>query len=280
MTSLTPTTWLLILFAVVPGFVANRAFALWCPSSKQDWEKAVLEPITWSAVNLILWWWLVVPIIQKSFDQLSGVELSWVTFLVCVVSPTILAGLWYRFRKSAWAHQTLRLDHPTPRGWDFFLHKCKNCFVLIHTKDGRMVGGYYGAESYASTFPQEPEIHLEQVWRVNQTSGEFDSPIEGSLGLVMRQTDWERIEFFECPKQPDEEAQNGGQTKEAHGEQPTPIGPDCNGGSTGGPVHGGGAGQKDHNGDGKANGRPEGGDGNAPEAAPAQELNSSPTQLR
>lgn len=223
MSNLTPNTWLLILFAIVPGFVANRVYALWCPTQKQDWEKALLEPITWSAVNLLFWWWLVLPILQTPFDQINGWYLSGVTAVVCTVSPTILASLWYRFRRSNWAHQKLGFDHPTPRGWDFFLQKKTNFFVLFHLKDKRMVGGYFGSESYASTYPQEPEIYVEVVWQVDQITGKFLSPVVGSFGSVIRQSEWERIEFLQIPSQLEETANVAAQ-EDSNSEEPSTNG--------------------------------------------------------
>jgi hypothetical protein len=198
MSNLTPNAWLLILFTVVPGFVANRVYSLWCPGQKQDWEKALLEPLTWSAVNLVFWGWLVVQVLQTPFERLDG-WLSVIIAVVCVVSPTVLASAWYFFRKWKWTHQRLGWDHPTPRGWDFFLHQYRNFFVLFHLKDKRMVGGYFGACSYASTYPQDPEIYVEQIWRVDQESGEFLEPVDGSCGSVIRQSEWERIDFLKVP---------------------------------------------------------------------------------
>jgi|GEM_PF-4379649 len=128
-------------------------------------------------------------------ELIDGWKLTWVTAIVCAVSPTILASVWYRFRKSGWAHQKLGLDHPTPRGWEFFLTQAGCFFVLFHLKNGKMVGGFYGPKSYASTYPQEPEIYVQEVWRVDET-GAFVQKVTDSLGLVIRQSEWERIEFL------------------------------------------------------------------------------------
>ncbi len=227
MSSLTPNTWLLILFALVPGFVANRVFALWCPTQKQDWEKALLEPITWSAINLLFWWWLVLPILQTPFEQLSGWHLLWVNAIVCAVSPTILASVWYWFRTREWTHQKLGLDHPTPRGWEFFLRKTPHFFVLFHLKNGKMVGGYFGPKSYASTYPQEPEIYVQEIWRVDD-DGRFLEKVKGSFGSVIRQSEWERIEFFNPH---DEEATCVGLHQETEGD--TGVASDTAGGPAG-----------------------------------------------
>jgi hypothetical protein len=223
MFNLTPNTWLLLLFTVVPGFIANRIYALKCPSPKTDWEKAVLEPIACSVVNLVLWFPLVIPILRTPFEQIDEYRLMLAGFLVCLVSPALLALFWYWFRVRVLA--SYGLDHPTPRGWDYFLSGKRQFWVLFHLKNGKMVGGYFGAKSFASTYPQEPELYVEQVWRVCE-NGKFVEVVEGTAGAVLRQSDWDRIEFFEIQY---EEQKDGAEIPEGADGAATPV----VGGSTG-----------------------------------------------
>lgn len=228
MFNLTPNTWLLLLFMVVPGFIANRVYALRCPSPKTDWEKAVLEPIACSVVNLVIWFWLVIPILRTPFESVDEWKLTWVGLLVCLVSPTCLALFWYWLRVSVLS-QRFGMDHPTPRGWDYFLSENRQFWVLFHLKNGKMVGGYFGAKSFASTYPQEPEIYVEQVWRVCE-HGKFVEVVEGTAGAVFRQSDWDRIEFFAIQY---EEQKDGGAREGVAGPTSAVVGGDGGSGATG-----------------------------------------------
>jgi hypothetical protein len=82
-----------------------------------------------------------------------------------------------------------------PTGWDYFVHQRRSCFMIIHLKDDNMIGGYYGENSYTSTFPNEPSIYLEKAFKINP-DGTFGSEIADSFGLVISKEDFKYIEFF------------------------------------------------------------------------------------
>ncbi len=197
MFNIAPDKWLIILFTIIPGFIANRVYALWCPGAKQDWEKMLVEFVAYSLVNLLFWLPWVIPLATTSPDRIDYWEVWAAALLVCLVSPTILATLWYKAR-SKWLHRWFGLDHPIPRAWDHFIQKHHHYFVLFTLKGGKKMGGYFGLNSYASAFPQDPEIYVEAVCRVNG-DGEFAEWVPGSLGAVVRQSEWELIEFLEIP---------------------------------------------------------------------------------
>jgi len=210
MAGITPDKLIWVIIFLVPGFVASRIYALRCPSQKLDWDKAVLEFLAYSLFNLIGSFWLVMPILKTTPEEWVGWQLSLVGLWVCFVSPTFLALVWSWLRTRSWIHHKLGMDHPVPRGWDYFLLHNRHFWVLFHLKEGKLLGGYFGERSFASTYPQEPEIYVEQVWRVDE-EGHFVEMVSGTLGAVLRQTDWERIEFQEIQY---EENSNGSKLSE------------------------------------------------------------------
>ena len=78
-------------------------------------------------------------------------------------------------------------------------------FVLVQLRNGSRLGGYYGFESYATSFPTEGDIYLETVYRVDE-NGEFKEPITDSAGVIVRKDQYDLIEFFN----PEEEEQRDG----------------------------------------------------------------------
>jgi hypothetical protein len=194
MFTITPATLVWIAIAVVPGFVFHKVFALKTPGQRVEHEKNLLEYIAVSLANFAIWCWLFIPYDEWPVEKWSNFRIIVVISLVCFASPATLAWLWYRIRVSSY-HQMLGLDHPTPRGWEFFLTQHKCFFVLFHMKNGKLLGGFFGKESFAATYPQEPEIYVQQAWRVDE-EGKFLEEVSGSLGMVVRQSEWERIEFL------------------------------------------------------------------------------------
>ena len=60
-----------------------------------------------------------------------------------------------------------------------FFDKRKPIFILFHLKDGRMIGGYFGPDSYATAYPGEGDIYVQAVCKVND-DGTFSDPIDSA----------------------------------------------------------------------------------------------------
>jgi hypothetical protein len=67
--------------------------------------------------------------------------------------------------------------------------------VIVHLKNGKLVGGYFGPESFASVEPDSGHIYLEALWKVDR-NGRFTTAVAGSKGAVFRPEDYDWIEFF------------------------------------------------------------------------------------
>ncbi len=67
--------------------------------------------------------------------------------------------------------------------------------MLFHLKNGQRIGGFFGRESYASSYPIEAEIYVENIWRVDE-SGRFAENVEGNAGMIIRYADCHLMEFY------------------------------------------------------------------------------------
>jgi hypothetical protein len=181
-------------FAVAPGFIAIQVYSLKCPTARKDLGNSLVEVITYSLINLALWIWWVQSLIRRPFDQINKFELTAAFMIVCVVSPAALSLLCYYLRTRL-LHHKLGLDHPIPRGWDYFIRNHSEFWVLFHLKGGKLLGGYFGSRSFAATFPHDQEIYVEEIWRVDER-GEFVEAVENTLGGVIRISECERVEFL------------------------------------------------------------------------------------
>jgi hypothetical protein len=50
--------------------------------------------------------------------------------------------------------------------------------------------------SHASSFPNEEDIYVSEVWQLDE-GGQFKQRIEGTMGMLIRREDCELIEFLE-----------------------------------------------------------------------------------
>lgn len=87
----------------------------------------------------------------------------------------------------AWVAERLpevtRYD-PTPTAWDKTFQNAAQCFIRILTKEGTWVGGYYGSESYSTSYPEAQQVFLEQAFSVAE-DGTIGDKIEGSQGMLV-----------------------------------------------------------------------------------------------
>jgi hypothetical protein len=77
----------------------------------------------------------------------------------------------------------LHLDrdrNPTPTAWDRAFADLRSGWVRVRLADGRLLGGWYGTRSYASSYPHPHELYVEEGWQL-EDDGTF-SPVRSAPG--------------------------------------------------------------------------------------------------
>lgn len=88
------------------------------------------------------------------------------------------------------------IRHPMPKAWDYFFGILrKECFVLIRLKNGRLLGGVLSTSSFASSYPSDEDLYLEQVWRTTD-DGAFVEPIPDTRGALVSRSECDYIQFI------------------------------------------------------------------------------------
>ncbi|WP_034486860.1 DUF6338 family protein [Actinomadura oligospora] len=82
----------------------------------------------------------------------------------------------------------------TPTAWDQMFRKQGSCFVRVRMKDGSWAGGWYGKDSYATSYPHPQELYLESAWMMDG-EGAFLRRVDGSGGLFVRSADTDYLEI-------------------------------------------------------------------------------------
>lgn len=188
----------LFLVFIVPGFVALKVYDLLVPAERRDFGGSMVEAITYSMVNLAIMSWAVILLRQGGFAQKHPFLYLFSTVCILLVAPAGLAIGFYALRSSKFASRWFR--HPMPSAWDYFFNQRRRCWILFHLKNGKKVGGFFDYESFASSYPMEGEVYLEQAWRVDQF-GRFTEMIQATAGMIIRYNECDMIEFFKVEEE-------------------------------------------------------------------------------
>lgn len=177
------------IFVFIPGFIFIKVYSLFMPTARIDFSKSWQEVVIYSSVFTGLTYLLYIIPKPEYF--------IWVNYLILLLGlfilPAITPSLILKFQKTKWFHDNMILPQPT--AWDYIFGKRGIYRVLVHLKDGRKIGGNYSYESYTSSYPDERDIYIEQLWEVDD-NGSFIQPIERSEGMWITGEEILEIEFI------------------------------------------------------------------------------------
>ncbi len=183
----------LFLIFFLPGFISIKIYDLLIPSEKRDFSKSLFEVIGYSALNFAALSWLIILIHSGYFYREHKfwylIILLLIIFVIPILWPMLILKILY------WSPIANRIIHPILKPWDFVFGKKNVCWIIVHLQDGRKIGGKYDRGSFASSFPAEEQIYLEEVWELDE-KGAFKRPIERSRGIIVLGKDISSIEFF------------------------------------------------------------------------------------
>lgn len=144
-------------------------------------------------------------------DALDAVRplAAWALALLVAV-PAALAVVDHARRRHTLKLKVLFSSYdPTPRAWDAAFIDREPCYVRALTTEGRYLGGWYGPDSFVSSFPEPREMYLETAHLMNP-DGSFGDEVTDSAGLYIRCDDVRLVELV-APTQ-----------EEPHHEEPSP----------------------------------------------------------
>ncbi len=194
---LNPTVLMLAVFFVVPGFIAMKIYDLTTPSERRNFGNSLIEVVSFSLLNLLLWSWILLLIDVRTFAYDYPVWSYMLVLLVAVLSPAVLAIGFRKLLDSKFLGSIL-LD-PSPTGWDGFFRRRESCWVLFHLKDDAktVIGGYYGPYSVASSHPHKQQVYVEEVWKVEQDTHEFLEMVDRTRDAIISAEECFYIELYE-----------------------------------------------------------------------------------
>ncbi|CAM2855260.1 DUF6338 family protein [Pseudoalteromonas distincta] len=184
---------LFILF-VIPGFIAMKFYSmLVAPDAYRDSSKQLVDAIAYSCFNYAI----PFPIILY-FEKIKLIDSSpngyiFFYFFLILIFPIVLTYIWHKIRSCPRLRQ--KVTHPAGKPWDFIFSKQnKTYFIKVTLKDGKVVGGFYGENSFSSSSPNPEQLFLEQTWIISD-KGKFERPKNDSAGIIILTNEVSHIEF-------------------------------------------------------------------------------------
>lgn len=173
---------------VLPGFISMKVYGLFSPQDNLPLKDSLLEAIAFSILNGAAMWWAI-DLLLKEEQTLIRFALIVLVFLVApVIWPILLDRIVNFLEKQRWI-LTRRMN-----AWDDFFMRREESWVIVHLKDGRRIGGYFGSNSYASLFPNSGHLYIEETWNIDLATNAFVAPVPDSAGLILRPEDYHFVE--------------------------------------------------------------------------------------
>lgn len=183
----------LFLIFLIPGFISIKVYDLMVPGEQKDFAGRLLEAIGYSAINFAILSWLIIIIHSSNFYFEHTFWYSVILVFILFIFPTMLPIVYKQL--ISWKPLSKYIIHPLPKPWDYVFGKGEAYWVIVHLKDGRMIGGVYDENSFASSYPVEEQIYLEEVWKLSK-DGIFLEQIKRSSGIIIMRDEILSVELF------------------------------------------------------------------------------------
>jgi hypothetical protein len=200
----------LVIVAVVPGFVYQgvRISVRGRLPGDVEWTTRLIRSIATSAVFALLYLIAFGGALAEAAEgrgdlvdhpRLGAVLALLGAFLIPAGAAVALAWV----PRPAWL--TNRIDgvlqyDPTPTAWDKVFTARSPCFVRVLTASGEWMAGYFGKQSYASSYPEPHQLYLERSYAID-ADGAIGEAIDGSLGSIIDCSGAQLIEIVELAKE-------------------------------------------------------------------------------
>ncbi|MDI6794034.1 MAG: DUF6338 family protein [bacterium] len=159
-----------------------------------------------SCLYYALFSWAIVLLIFrcKIYEHIVwlAIILSLLLFVLPIITGIIL-GKTILSDRLRWFREWLGIISPIPKAWDYHFRRRVPCWVLITLNDGTKIGGLWGPDSFASSFPSPEDIYLETLVEIDE-DGNF-KVMKNTAGALIERERIKFIEFFEYQPEGGEE---------------------------------------------------------------------------
>lgn len=192
----------LLVLLVLPGIVYQFLRERFRPPARghRDLGERVLRALVASILLDTVYLIVAGPALVRRWTLEQARPLALLGGLLLVVVPALAAGglTWWDRRRSG--YRGYRSD--IPAAWDHAFAGRGGTFVRIRLTNGIWVGGWFGNDSFASSYPEPAEVFLESSYEMS-SDGKFGARVRGSRGLYVAAANIQHIEFVDAPEDTD-----------------------------------------------------------------------------
>lgn len=156
----------IILLFITPGFIFSRVLGFSVPQRSRDALSMVLDSLAASSFSYALISPLIWFLVRNDFTGRHPIVFCFCLILVLFIWPVALAVLAIQAIENprfSTLRRLLKLAHPIPKAWDYFFRAAGPCWVRATLKDGTLVAGLFGVNSFASSYPDAEDLYLERL---------------------------------------------------------------------------------------------------------------------
>ncbi|MEW9503216.1 DUF6338 family protein [Jeotgalibacillus marinus] len=220
--TITSLEMLIISFSfIVPGFIIDSVYRKCLPQAPHTNQNALIRYLLFSFINNLLFLWVIANYLSApgSWDvinYISGPESTILTYfllsIVIIIGPAIIGFAVGVLSNTAWFQKWIKESfqmagvhpiHTIPTAWDYKFSKVTEPkYVMINLTGDRVIGGYYGEKSVASSTSNERDIFLEEAYEIDIKSGEWTKK---NTSILIKSNFIEAIEFVEGGQEDNDE---------------------------------------------------------------------------
>lgn len=189
------------ILALIPGYLMDSLIRIKIPLGKRDANFSIFRFIALSVLNYLPWLWTVVPnLMLRNFSDRPLREVDvYFLFLVLFISPICMSFVLTRFGDNKFLKTLLTLigfplDLMTPDAWDYVFINQPICFLCIVLKNGDIIYGYYGENSYVSAGCEGKSLYLEKVYFLDSDGKWLER--QNSNGIIVAEGQVSYLELF------------------------------------------------------------------------------------
>jgi Family of unknown function (DUF6338) len=179
----------LFVLLILPGFISMRVYSLIRPGDQPTLKDSLFEAVAYGTMNIGLMSWAIY------WFQLT--ESIWIKAVLAAMILAIAPVFWPFALDRALEFSARKglLNYRYKTAWDDFFSRRRPCWLIVHLSDGRRIGGVFSDKSYATLYPTPGHLFIEELWQVDQESGEFvgDGPV--SQGIILKPEDYRFVEI-------------------------------------------------------------------------------------
>ena len=201
---------------IVPGFISLRIYERLRGSEGKKIFEAIVDVVIYSFATDVLWVPIFIYVLSKTSGGRQTTALIAVSVVGFVVFPGLLGWGWLELERHL-AKRGLVSD-PTPKPWDYVFKQVAlnqlQLAIIATLSDGSKIGGRYVYPGFASSFPNDEQLHIGETWTIDAT-GAFVERVKGTYGVLIDKKDCRTVEFFDWAEvEPTLASANGGSNEQ------------------------------------------------------------------